>query len=90
MNQTTEDSRQILFGGDTIVLEDGRLEMPPEQAKNTSTVVKNIEEGNFITIQVGNCKAEDILSKEQMAILKTNRESRKTRQALSREKTNQR
>ena len=92
MNQTIEDSKKmvVLVGGDTIVLEDGKLEMPPEQAKNAKEVGNNIEIGNFQEIKVGNCKAEDILSKEQIAILMKNRKARKTQRVYARTIANQR
>lgn len=91
MNRTIEDSKlAIVVGGDTIVHEDGKLEMPPEQAKNTKIIIKEIEDGNCITIPVGNCKAEDILSKKQIEELKDNREERKTEKAILRKNSKQR
>ena len=37
-----------------------------------------------MTISVGNCKAEDVLSKSDIAKLQKNRKERKTRNALKR------
>ena len=67
MNQTTEDSngRVIIVGGDTIPQEDGRIEIPPEQAKNFTPVLENIELDNM-TISMSDCKAEDVLTPEQI------------------------
>ena len=54
MNRTTEGSkaRAIIVGGDTIALEDGRIEMPPEQAKISEKVLDNIIIGNFQEIKM--------------------------------------
>ena len=62
MNQTTEDSKKIatLVGGDTIVKEDGKLESPPEQAKNAQNVLNTIFEGMFQEIKVENCNIKDM------------------------------
>lgn len=87
MNQTTADSKKIaiLVGGDTIVLEDGKLEMPPEQAKNAKEVLNSIFEGLFQEIKVGDCNVQDMnFSKEQRKQLELNREQRKTKKALLR------
>ncbi len=86
MNRTIAGSNKkaILVGGDTYTLEDGRIEIPPEQAKTTKNILENIEQGNFMTISVGNCKAEDVLSKSDIAKLQKNRKERKTRNALKR------
>lgn len=86
MNHTTEDSKQnaILVGGETYALENGKIEMPPEHAKTTKTIIENIEQGNFMTISIGKCKAEDILSKKDIAKLLKVRNARKTRSALNR------
>ena len=86
MNHTTEDSREFaeLVGGDTIPLEDGTIEMPPEQAKNTAKIVEDIEQGDYMIISVGYCKAEDLLSKMQIEKLKANRAARVTEKAKAR------
>lgn len=87
MNRTTEGSKSLatLVGGDTVALEDGKIEMPPEQAKNAEEVLNYIIAGMFQEIKVGNCKAQDMkFSEEQMAQLKANREERKTSIALAR------
>lgn len=90
MNRTTEGSKQkaILVGGDTIPLENGKIQIPPEQAKTNEEVIANIEMGNFKEISTGNCKAEDVLTPEQIKILKHNRKQRKTRN--SKKQQNQR
>ena len=92
MNRTTEDSkiRAIMVGGDTIALEDGKIEMPPEQAKSSEIVLDNIIIGNFQEIKMENAKAEDILSKKQIAELQKYRAERKTQKALKRQAANQR
>lgn len=92
MNRTTEDSkiRAIMVGGDTIALEDGKIEMPPEQAKSSEIVLDNIIMGNFQEIKMENAKAEDILSKQQIIELQKYREERKTEKALKRQAANQR
>ena len=92
MNRTTEDSkiRAIMVGGDTIALEDGKIEMPPEQAKSSEIVLDNIIIGNFQEIKMENAKAEDILSKKQIAELQKYRAERKTEKALKRQAANQR
>ena len=92
MNRTTEGSkaRAIIVGGDTIALEDGRIEMPPEQAKSSEIVLDSIIIGNFQEIKIENCKAEDILSKEQIIELQKCRAERKTEKALKRQAANQR
>ena len=74
----------IVVGGETVALENGKIEMPPEQAKNTQEILNNIEKGNFQEIKVGNCRAEEILSKKQLEILKANRKERRTKKALER------
>ena len=89
MNRTTEGSiqkRAMLVGGETIPLENGEIEMPPENAKKAEEIIKNIEQGNFMTITVENCNAKDVLSKEDIAKLEQNRKARRTRSALRREK----
>lgn len=92
MNRTTEDSkiRAIMVGGDTIALEDGKIEMPPEQAKSSEKVLDNIIIGNFQEIKMEKARAEDILSKEQIIELQKYREDRKTEKALKRQAANQR
>lgn len=77
MNQTTDGSKQraIIVGGDTFVTENGMLEIPPEQAKNFTPVLNNIEKGEEIVISTGNCKIEDVLSKEQIEEFKKAKES---------------
>lgn len=92
MNRTTEDSkiRAIMVGGDTIALEDGKIEMPPEQAKSSEIVLDNIIIGNFQEIKMEKAKAEDILSKKQIIELQKYREERKTEKALKRQAANQR
>lgn len=92
MNRTTEDSkiRAIMVGGDTIALEDGKIEMPPEQAKSSEIVLDNIIMGNFQEIKMENAKAEDILSKKQIIELQKYRDERKTQKALERQAANQR
>lgn len=86
MNRTTEGSNQniILVGGETFALENGKIEMPPEQAKTTKSIISHIKQGNFMTISVGNCKAEDVLSPKDVAKLQKIRSARKTRSALKR------
>lgn len=87
MNRTTEDSKRMatLVGGETIPQKDGKIEMPPENAKNAEEVLNHIIAGMFQEIKVGNCKAQDMnFSKEQMAQLQANREERKTSKALQR------
>ena len=87
MNQTTEDSKKIatLVGGDTIVKEDGKLEIPPEQAKNAQNVLNTIFEGMFQEIKVENCNIKDMnFTAEQKVELKQNRNQRKTRLAILR------
>lgn len=87
MNQTTEDSKQLatLVGGDTIVKEDGKLEIPPEQAKNAENVLNTIFEGMFQDIKVEKCNIKDMnFTKEQKEELKHNRNQRKTRLAILR------
>ena len=87
MNQTTEDSKNIatLVGGDTIVKEDGKLEIPPEQAKNAQNVLNTIFEGMFQEIKVENCNIKDMnFTAEQKEELKQNRNQRKTRLAILR------
>lgn len=86
MNRTTEGSNKniILVGGETYALEDGTIEIPPEQAKTTKAVIENIKLGDFMEIHAGNCRAEDILSKQDIEVLKQNREERKTRKAVER------
>lgn len=89
MNQTIEDSKAIgiMVGGNTIPSEDGKIEMPPEQAKNTKNIAENIEIGNVQVISVGNTTLHDMnFSKEQIETLKANREARKTAKALARTK----
>lgn len=92
MNRTTEDSkaRAIIVGGDTIALEDGKIEMPPEQAKSSEKVLDSIIIGNFQEIKMENAKAEEILSKKQIIELQKYREERKTKKALERLSANQR
>ena len=87
MNQTTEDSKKLetLVGGDTIVKEDGKLEIPPEQAKNAQNVLNTIFEGMFKEIKVENCNIKDMnFTAEQKEELKQNRNQRKTRLAILR------
>lgn len=87
MNQTTEDSKKLatLVGGDTIVKEDGKLEIPPEQAKNAQNVLNTILEGMFQEIKVENCNIKDMnFTAEQKEELKQNRNQRKTRLAILR------
>lgn len=87
MNQTTEDSKKIatLVGGDTIVKEDGKLEIPPEQSKNAQNVLNTIFEGMFQEIKVENCNIKDMnFTTEQKEELKQNRNQRKTRLAILR------
>ena len=87
MNQTTEDSKKIatLVGGDTIVKEDGKLEIPPEQAKNAQNFLNTIFEGMFQEIKVENCNIKDMnFTTEQKEELKQNRNQRKTRLAILR------
>ena len=87
MNQTTEDSKKIatLVGGDTIVKEDGKLEIPPEQAKNAKNVLNTTFEGMFQEIKVENCNIKDMnFTTEQKEELKQNRNQRKTRLAILR------
>ena len=87
MNQTTEDSKKIatLVGGDTIVKEDGKLEIPPEQAKNAQNFLNTIFEGMFQEIKVENCNIKDMnFTAEQKEELKQNRNQRKTRLAILR------
>lgn len=86
MNRTTEDSRelQVLVGGDTVALEDGTIQMPPEQAKNSEEVLDNIIRGIFQEIKVENGRAEDILSKNKIIDLQKYRAERKTEKAIRR------
>lgn len=84
MNQTIDGSRQMLVGGDTIPLEDGKIEMPSAQAKTTNIVVEEIEQGNSLNITLSDARADEILSDEQVEILKANRASRVTEKAIAR------
>lgn len=92
MNQTIEDSGKmaILVGGHTIVLDVATIEMPPEHAKSTESVLDSIEVGDVQEIKMGSCNERDVLSKDQISILKQNRAARKTRKALERSTTKQR
>ena len=92
MNQTTADSRkwQVIVGGDTVSLEDGTIQMPPEQAKSTEVILNNIIIGNFQEIKMENCKAEQVLSKAKIVDLEKYRAERKTEKALARRIANQR
>lgn len=93
MNQTIEDSKKmaVLVGGHTIVLEATTIEMPPEHAKRTESVLDSIEVGEFQEIKLADCKAKDILSKDQInKQLKEYRATRKTEKALARLATKQR
>lgn len=85
MNRTTEGSEKaIMIGGDTIALKNGKIEMPPEQAKSTKEVLNNIIVGNFQEIKMEDGRAEDILSKKQIAELQKYRAERKTKKAQER------
>lgn len=93
MNRTTEDSKkwQVFAGGQTIPLENGKIEIPPKKADRADEVVDNILNDGFTIIRLGICKAEDILSKKQIEELKVIRKERKTEKALQRrEKMEQR
>ena len=92
MNQTTEGSKkwQVIAGGQTIPLEDGKIDMPPKNADRSDEVVDNIIIGNFQEIKVGTCRGTDILSNAQIIELKKYREERKTKKALERLAANQR
>lgn len=85
MNRTTEGSKKaIMIGGDTIALKNGKIEMPPEHAKSTKEVLNNIIVGNFQEIKMEDGRAEDILSKKQIAELQKYRAERKTKKAQER------
>lgn len=86
MNQTIEGSKKmaVLVGGDTIVLDVATIEMPPEHARSMESVLDSIEVGDFQVIKMGDCKEKDVLSKEQITLLKKNRAARKTEKALAR------
>lgn len=93
MNRTTDDSRklQVLYGGETVKTEEGILQMPPEQAKDTEEVLNNIIIGNFQEIKVENDKnLEQILTKTEIIELEEYRRNRKTEKALERLAANQR
>ena len=87
MNPTIEDSKEFIeiVGGDTIVLEDGRLEMPPEQAKRMGQEMINaIRDGIYSSIKVEKALAENDLTKEQVATLVQLRNRRKTEKSIAR------
>lgn len=86
MNQTIEGSKEMAVpvGGDTIVLDIAKIEMPPEHAKSMESVLDSIEVGDFQVIKMGDCTEKDVLSKDQINLLKKNRASRKTEKALAR------
>ena len=54
MSQAIEDSKQkaTIVGGTIVPLEDRTIEIPPEQAKDFTQLVEDIEKGNYIEILV--------------------------------------
>ena len=68
MNHTTEDSNKMktLVGGETIASEDGKIVMPPENAKDITPVIENIENGNAQYIMLGKVQYLNDLSNKQL------------------------
>lgn len=82
MNSTIDESKEYIVGGVTIPLpnKDKILEMPEEEAKDFEEIVEDTVIGQQLQeIKVGNARAEDILSKEQIKELKETRKKRKTK-----------
>ena len=76
MSQTNVDSKQkaTMVGGCTYPEEKGTITMPPDQAKDFTSVENNIENGEFITISVsGKCDIREVLSPTEIEQFKAGR-----------------
>ena len=92
MNSTIDESKKItyLVGGGIILLteKDKMVEMPEEEARNAEEVAKDTTMGiQLQDIKLGNGRAEDFLSKEQIKELERKRKDRRTKPRARRKET---
>ena len=68
MSRAIEDSKQkaIVVGGAIVPLEDRKIEIPPEQAKDFTPIQNSIEIGEVMEIAASKCDIREVLSPKQI------------------------